>query len=99
MRFRERMKEVADTVNQAKFKDWRVTWKTFFWFSWEWIWKFSVICVTAVMGCYWFANLNDTLSNYKDANIVGTWMWTVFTVMYFTTLLFVLCWVGLYKKK
>jgi hypothetical protein len=98
MKFKERMKELADTVNQIKFKDWKVTWGTFFSFSWEWIWKFCVICVTAVMGCYWFASLNDTLNNYKGTSIVGTWMWPVFGVMYFATLLYVLFRIGNIKK-
>jgi hypothetical protein len=99
MKFKERIKELADTVNQAKFKDWKVTGRTFFRFSWEWIWKFCVICVTAVMGCYWFAGLNDMLSSYKGESIHGTWMWPVFGVMYFATLIFILFWIGTYKKK
>jgi threonine/homoserine/homoserine lactone efflux protein len=85
-----KFKEFVEKVNKIKFKDWNVTWKTFLWFSWEWIWKFCVICVVSVMGCYLYASLNDTLSNYQSSSIYGTWMWTAFGVMYFATLIYVI---------
>ena len=83
-----KFKEWVDKVNNTKIKDWKITWKDILWFSWEWIWKFCTVCVLAVMGTYLFASLNDTLSNVKGGSVYGTWMWTLFAVMYFAVLLY-----------
>jgi len=82
-------KEWRDKLDKRR-KDWKLTWKSIWWFWWEWIWKFSVICVVATMGTYLFASLNDTLSNFKDTQVYGSWMWTVYGVMYFGTLVYII---------
>jgi len=85
-----KFKEWKDKVDKKQFKDWKFGWKSFIWFSWEWIWKFSVICVVATMGSYLFASLNDTLSNFKDTQVYGSWMWSAYGVMYFGTLIYII---------
>jgi len=88
------LKKWAEKINQIQLKDWHVTWKDFLWFSWEWIWKFCVICSIAVMGSFLFASLNDTLSNFKGSSIYGTWYWVVFGIIYFVALFYVIYRVG-----
>jgi hypothetical protein len=85
MKFRE-WREKLD----KRRKDWKLTWRSILWFSWGYIWKFCVICVVATMGSYLFASLNDTLSNYKDSQVYGSWMWPVYGVMYFGTLVYII---------
>jgi hypothetical protein len=82
-----KFKEWRDKLD-ARRKDWKFTWRSIWWFWWEYIWKFCVVCVVSSMGCYLFASLNDTLST-RDS-IYGTWYWTVYGIMYFGTLLYVI---------
>lgn len=88
------LKKWADRINQIQLKDWHVTWKDFIWFSWEWIWKFCVICSIGVMGTFLFASLNDTLSNIEGSTVYGTWMWWVFAIIYFFSLFVLIYRVG-----
>jgi len=88
-------KEWRDRLDKRR-KDWKLTWRTLFWFSWEYMWKFCVICVVATMGSYLFASLNDTLSNRES--IYGTWYWTLYGVMYFATLIYVIYRIATSKK-
>lgn len=98
MKFKIWWKKWIEDLNKTQFKDWKFTWKDIIWFWGEWIWKFMVICVTAIVGCFIFAQMNDTLANYEGSSIYGSWMWWVFIAMYFGVLLYIIYRIGVSKK-